>query len=217
MPPPAGTGGMVLIASDRGLPEAGDDVGRDALELVALVLGLADGVEDDVGAAGVAEARELLGALLGRADDPVLAGQRLEVLGVALGQVRRPHGLGRLPVAPEGDERQVAELEARERAAGRGGGSADLLDALGVALGLDDVGDPAVTLAAGPRQRGLRAPADPDRRPRPLHGLGIDRHALEAGEAALEAGRRVAPERAHDLDAFGDAGTALAVGHATQL
>ena len=76
----------------RGAPGAQQrqDVGGDPLDLIALVLGIADGVGDHVVAAGGLEARDLLGALLGRADDAVLAGQRLEVLRVPPGQGLRP-------------------------------------------------------------------------------------------------------------------------------
>src|SRR6267142_1453245 len=79
-------------------------VGREALDLLALLRGGADRAQDDVVAAGGAEALDRLRALLGGADDPVLAGERLEVLGVALGQRLRPHRLGRLVVPPDGDE-----------------------------------------------------------------------------------------------------------------
>src|SRR5207247_8023978 len=97
------------------------DLGREALDLLALFGGRADRIEDDVVAAGRAESLELLGALLGRADDAVLARERLEVLRVALGERRRPRRLGRFPVAAHGDEGQVRGGEAVERAAGRRG------------------------------------------------------------------------------------------------
>ena len=45
--------------------------------------GIADRVHHEVVAAGAREALELLGALLGRADDAVLARERPEVLRVA--------------------------------------------------------------------------------------------------------------------------------------
>src|SRR5207302_1738205 len=83
-------------------------------------------------------------------------------------------------------------------------GGPDLLEALCVARGLEDIGDPAVALPAGPGERGVRAPADPDGRER-LDGLRVDRDRLEPGEPALERRGRVAPERPHDVDALADA------------
>src|SRR5262249_61993024 len=92
----------------------------------------------------------------------------------------------------------------------RGRRRLDLAEGLLVALRLDDVGDPAVALASGAREGGVGAAADPDGRGGLLRGLGIDAHALELGEAALEGGGRVAPERAHCLDALAHPRPALA-------
>src|SRR2546427_10686891 len=82
-------------------------LGREALDLLALLRGGADRVEDDVVAAGGAEALDRLPALLGGADDPVLPREGLEVLRVALRARPGPHGLGRTAIAAHGDERQV--------------------------------------------------------------------------------------------------------------
>src|SRR5919106_146951 len=188
-----------MVREDMALAtQAREDVGGDALDLVAFVPGIADRVDDHVGAPGGLEGGQRLRALLRRADDPVLARQRLEVLRVALCQVPDPRRLGRLPVAADGDEPEMAERKAVQPPAGRRGGGPDLVDALGVALWLHDVGHPAVTLAARAGERRVRAPADPDRRPRLLHGPGIDRHALELREAALEAGGGVPPQKPPD-------------------
>src|SRR3989454_10012941 len=130
-------------------------LGSEALDLLALLRGGADRVQDDVVAAGGAEALDRLPALLGRADDPVLPGERLEVLRVAPGESFGPHGLGRLVVAPDGDEGQVRGGETLELAPGGGGRRPDLVEALRVALGLHDVGHPAVALAPRARQRGV--------------------------------------------------------------
>src|SRR5687767_1401176 len=98
----------------RSRAEAGQDVGGYALELLALLLGLADGVDDDVVAAGRAEPLDLLGALLGGADDAVLLRERLEVLGVALREELHPGRLRRLVVAADGDEGQMRGREVIE-------------------------------------------------------------------------------------------------------
>ena len=104
-----------------------------------------------------------------------------------------------------------------ERAAGRRGRGADLVETLPVPLRLHDVGHPAVTVTARARQRGVRAAADPDRRAGLLHGLGIERHAGELREAPLERRRAVAPQRAHDVDRLADACATLGVRHAADL
>src|SRR5262249_31711725 len=87
----------------------------------------------------------------------------------------------------------------------------DLAEALLVALRLNDVGDPAIALASGACEGGVGATADPDGRGGLLRGLGIDAHALELREAALEGGGRGAPARAHDVDALARPRPALAV------
>ena len=179
--------------------------------------GIADRIHHEVVAAGAREALHLLGALLGRADHPVLAGERAEVLRVAPRQDPHPRPLGALVVAAHRDERQVRGHEAVQAAARLLGGLPDLGQALGIALGLDDVGHPAVALPSGPLERRVGAPAHPDRRPRPLHRLRVDAHPLELREAPLERGGRVPPQRPHHVDALGDARPALAVGNPAGL
>src|SRR5919201_5663523 len=193
------------------------DLGREALDLLALLGGRADRIEDDVVAAGGAEALELLGALLGRADDAVLARQRLEVLRVPSRERLGPHALGGFPVAAHGDEGQVRGDEALQLAAGRGRRAADLVQAVRVTLGLHNVGHPAVALPARARQRGVGAAADPDRRARLLHRLGIERYAGELREAPLEGRGGIAPQRADDVDRLADACATLGVRHAAHL
>src|SRR5215510_9727962 len=197
-------------------PESRDDLGGDRLELGAFVSRIADRAHDEIAAPGRTEALELLGALLGRSDDAVALGEWLEVLGVALAQHAHPRALGRLVVAADRDEDEVRRRELLHRPAGLRRRRANLVEALGVAVGLHDVRHPAVALTAGAGQRRVRAAADPDRR-RLLHGLGIDRHRVEACEASVEAGRRVAPERSHRVDAFVDPGAPLLVGDAAEL
>src|SRR5690242_8147675 len=80
-------------------PQPRHHLGGEPLHLLVLLRGRADRVEDDVVAAGGAEALQRLHALLGSADDPVLVRERLEVLRVAPGQRLHPHRLGRLAVA----------------------------------------------------------------------------------------------------------------------
>src|SRR6267143_1298428 len=197
-------------------PESRENLGGDRLELRALVSRIADCAHDEVVAAGGAEPLELLGALLGRPDDAVTLGERLEVLRIALAEDADPRALGRLEIAPDRDEDQVRRREVVHRTARRCRRGADLVEALRVATGVDDVRHPAVALTARARQRRVGAAADPDRR-RLLHGLGIDRHRLEARKPPAERRRGVAPERSHDLDALVHARAALLVGHAAQL
>src|SRR5215510_1624380 len=197
-------------------PESRDDLGGDRLELGAFVSRIADRAHDEVAAPGGAEILELLGALLGRPDDAVALGEGLEVLRVALAQHAHPRALGRLVVAADREEDEVRRRELRHRPAGLRRRGADLVEALSVAVGLHDVGHPAVTLTTGAGQRRVRAAADPDRR-RLLHGLGIDRDRVEAREAPVEAGGRIAPECPHRVDAFVDPGAPLLVGDAAEL
>src|SRR5439155_12511605 len=197
--------------------EARHDLGRDLLELTLRVLVVADRVHDEAGAAGFDESFELLGALGGGADDPVLPGQRAEVLRIARAQEPHPGGARLLVVVADGDEGQVRVHEAIQRAPGVPGLLADPRHRLGVALGVDDVGDPPVTLTAGADERRLGAAADPDRRPGPLDRPAADAHRVELREAAVDGGGRVTPERAHDLDGLRDAGAALTMGHAAHL
>src|SRR3989454_9633969 len=186
--------GFTVPASAR--LEAREDLRGDRLELPPLVTRVADHAQEEVRAAGIAERCELLGALLGRPDDPVLLGERLEVLRVAPGEHADPRLPRALVIAPHRDEREVRAGETGERPAGSVGRLTDLLEAPRVALGLDDVGHPAVPLTAGPDQRGVGAPTHPNRW-KLLHGLGVDRDALEPAEPAMERRGCLAPESAH--------------------
>src|SRR5262249_9539563 len=197
-------------------PESRDDLGGDRLELSGFVSRIADRAHDEVAAPGRAEALELLGALLGRPDDAVALGEGLEVLCVSLAQHAHPRALGRLVVAADRDEDEVRRREPLHRPAGLRGRRADLVEALGVAVGLHDVGHPAIALTTRAGQRRVRAAADPDRR-RLLHGLGIDRDRVEVPEAPVEAGGRVAPECPHRVDALVHPGAPLLVGDAAEL
>src|SRR5206468_11596205 len=132
-------------------PESRDDLGGDRLELGALVARLADRAHDEVAAAGGAEPLELLRALLRRADDAVPLGERLEVLRVAFAEHAHPRALRGLEIAADRDEDQVRRRERLHRAARRGRGGADLVEALRVAVGLHDVRHPAVALTARAR------------------------------------------------------------------
>src|SRR5690349_540312 len=201
----------------RSATELGQHLGREPLDLLALLGRRDDWTEDDVVAAGVAESRELLAHLVGRADDAVLLRERPEVLRVAFAQHLGPHALGGLPVATERHERQMRRDEAVQLATGRCGRRPNLVEALCVALRLHDVRDPPIALAAGTRQCRVGAAADPDRRPGLLHGLGIERHARKLRKAAFEARRRVAPERTHDVDRLAHAGAALTMRNAAHL
>src|SRR5207244_5419771 len=120
-------------------------------------------------------------------------------------------------VVADGDQRQMRRREPIVRTADRRGRGANLIEAPAIVGGRYHVRDPAVALPARARQRGVRAATDPDRWPGLLRGFRIDADAVELREAALEAGRRVAPERAHDVDGLGHAGAALSVGHAARV
>src|SRR2546428_785875 len=69
--------------------QPGHHVRREALDLLALLRGGADRVEDDVVAAGGAKALDRLHALLGGADDPVLPLEGLEIREAPLERRRR--------------------------------------------------------------------------------------------------------------------------------
>ena len=207
----------LAMNSDPTRGEPREHLGGDLLELPLGVLVVADGVHDEVGAAGVHEALELLRALRRRPDDAVAAGEGPEVLRVALAEQAHPGVARALVVVADGDEGEVRVDEAVERAPGLRRLLADLRHGLPVALGVDHVRHPPVALARRPRQRRVGPPADPDGRPRLLHRLGVDADAVEAGEAAVERRRRVAPERAHDVDALGHARAALLVRDAADL
>src|SRR6266545_2857895 len=97
-----------LGATASALPQAGDDLARDALELLALVGEVGDGIHQEVAAAGGGEALELLHAFRGRPDDAVAGRQRPEILGIALGQEPDPGRLGGLVIAADGDEGQMS-------------------------------------------------------------------------------------------------------------
>src|SRR4029450_6947204 len=88
--PPSGDGGRGVAVGSCALLNARDDLTRDHLQLGALVGGISDGVHHEVAAAGLCEAPDLLGAVIGRADHPVLAGQRTEVLRVPVLDGARP-------------------------------------------------------------------------------------------------------------------------------
>src|SRR5437899_5864728 len=207
---------MSSFAARSARPESRENLGGDRLELGALVSRIADRAHDEVVAAGGTKPLELLGALLGRPDDAVALGERLEVLRVPLAEDADPRALGRLEVAPDRDEDQVSRRERVHRAARGGRRGADLVEALRVAVGLHDVRHPAVAQTARAGQSRIGAAADPDRR-KLLDGLGVDRDRLESREPAVERGRRVAPERAHHVDALVHACPALLVGHAAEL
>src|SRR5262245_52119698 len=162
---------MAPSASPSARPESRDDLGGDRLELGALIARIADRAHDEVVAAGGTEALELLGALLGRADDAIALGERFEVLRVALAEHTDPRALRRLVIAADRDEDQVRRRERLHRPSGGRRRRADLVEALRVAIGLHDVRHPAVALPARAGERRVGAPADPDRR-KLLHGLG---------------------------------------------
>ena len=66
-------------------------------------------------------------------------------------------------------------------------------------------GDPAVGQPPGPLQGGRGAPADQDRRTRPLHRVGREPARGQLVVPALEAGRALRPDPAHDLDVLAGA------------
>src|SRR5438132_1185531 len=110
---------MSSLAARSARPESRDDLGGDRFVLGALLARIADGAHDEVVAAGGPEPLELLGALLGRADDAVALGERLEVLCVPLAEDADPRPLGGLIVAADRDEHQVCRRELVHRAARR--------------------------------------------------------------------------------------------------
>src|SRR5262245_7782503 len=95
-------------------PEPRQDLRGDLLQLRPLVARVADRVHEQVGAARPPKALDLLGALLGGADDSVPPGERLEVLSVALAERAHPNPLGALVISADRDERQVGGGEAGE-------------------------------------------------------------------------------------------------------
>src|SRR5438309_10610680 len=144
-----------------GAMEKREHLGREALDLLALLGGGTDRIQDDVVAAGGAEALDRLGTLLGGAEDPVFPREGLEVLRVPLRERLGPHGLGRLVVTAHGDEGEVRGGEMREIASGGAGRGTDLVETLPVPLGLHHVRDPAVPLPAGAREGGGGTSAGP--------------------------------------------------------
>src|SRR5438552_12069654 len=90
-----------------GAMEKREHLGREALDLLALLGGGTDRIQDDVVAAGGAEALDRLGTLLGGADDPVFPRGGLEVLRETLRERLGPPGLGRPVAAAPGDEPRV--------------------------------------------------------------------------------------------------------------
>src|SRR3990172_5325326 len=160
--PPGGEGGVRGRGRVRGvLPEVGENLRGQALQLLGLVGHLRDRVQDEVAAAGLDEALDLLDALGRRPDEAIPLRQRAEILVVALGEPLHPRGLRRLVILADGDERQVRGLKPLDPAPRGVGGRLDLLNALAVALGGDHVGDPAVAEAGGPLGGPLRAPPRP--------------------------------------------------------
>src|SRR2546426_5761230 len=129
-----------LLGHDASAPETWHDLGGDRLDLRPLLLDLDDGIHEEVAAAHLDEALELLGALGWSADDPVTLRQRGEVLGVTAAQEPDPRGLRRLVVRPHGDEGQMRGREPVQRAARLRGRRVDLLEALAEARGVDRVG-----------------------------------------------------------------------------
>src|SRR2546425_10821352 len=150
---------MSSLAARSARPESRDDLGGDRFVLGALVARIADGAHDEVVAAGGPEPLELLGALLGRADDAVALGERLEVLRVALAEDADPCALGGLIVAADRDEHQVRRRELVHRAARGGPCGAAPLEGLRVPLGLPHVRHPAHAPAARPGQPPIGGPA----------------------------------------------------------
>src|SRR5712691_1451125 len=96
------------------LSQSGDDLGRDALELLALVGKIGDGIHEEIAAAGGGEALELLHALRGGADNAVAVRQRREILSVALGQEPDPGCPGGLLITSDCDEGQMSGCEVGE-------------------------------------------------------------------------------------------------------
>src|SRR5207245_9650913 len=125
--------GFTARASAR--PDAREDLRGDRLELLPLVTRVADRAQEEVRAAGIAERRELLGALLGRPDDPVLLGERLEALGGPPGEHADPRLPRALVIPPHRDEREVRARGTGQRPAGSVGRLTDPLAAPRVALG----------------------------------------------------------------------------------
>src|SRR2546427_4453273 len=103
---------MSSFAARSARPESRDDLGGDRFVLGALVAWIADGAHDEVVAAGGPEPLELLGALLGRTDDAVALGERLEVLRVALAEDADPCALGGIGT-PERSEEHTSELQSQ--------------------------------------------------------------------------------------------------------
>ena len=111
--------------------EAREDVGGDRLELVALVRGVADGVHDEVAAAGRARSAASCSAhCSGVPMIAVLAGERLEVLRVAPAELLDPARSATLESRPTVMKARCADANAVERPAGGRGGRADLVEAL---------------------------------------------------------------------------------------
>src|SRR5256714_5311477 len=121
----ATSGPPVRSAMASSAMEKRQHLGREALDLLALLGGGTDRIQDDVVAAGGAEALDRLRTLRGGADDPVLSREGLEVLRVTLCERLGPHGLGRLVVAAHGDEREVRGGEMGEVPAGGAGRGTD--------------------------------------------------------------------------------------------
>src|SRR5262245_43550968 len=122
----------VTSAIDRRLPEAREDVGGEALDLLGGPLHTGDEADHEGAGAGLDEARQRLGALCRRPEHGVLLHQLVEGLVVLAGQVAGGSAPRLLPVVVDDGERQVGGLEtpaAIERAPRLGREAADLLEA----------------------------------------------------------------------------------------
>src|SRR5207244_12324373 len=95
--------------------ELRQDLGGDLLELIPLLGDITDRIQQEVRAAGLPEALELLQALRGGSDHAVLGRERAEVLGVAGREPLDPLLPRGLVVAAEGDERRMRRAEAVQR------------------------------------------------------------------------------------------------------
>ena len=138
------------------------------------------------------EARDGRGALGGRAERAVPVDQLVEGLAVLRSRYQRAP-LRLFTRAGDGGVEHDAGAERPALAArlpvGAGPGQPPAEP-----LRRHEVREPAVSEAAGPDQRRLRAPADPDRRMGSLHRPELERGPAEAHELALEARHLLGPE-----------------------
>ena len=147
---------------------------------------------------------------------------------VALGRAREIHGVtdaeelrgefeGALAVLVEPDEVQMRRAEAVQGAAGIGRGGGDGFQRAAVAIGVDDVGHPAVREPACAPERGVGAAAAPDRRAARLRRRRFDRDFGEGIEASLMGDRPARPQFAQHADALAEPRAALFHRHAAKL